>query len=50
MMLKMGDRVILFMLGVVMCKQKTRVPHYALFTSRTVWRRCCSLGMPAARW
>ena len=50
MMLKMGDRVILFMLGVVKKKKKTRVPHYALFTSRTVWRRCCSLGMPAARW
>ena len=26
MMLKMGDRMILFMLGVVMCKQKPRLP------------------------
>ena len=26
MMLKMGDRLILFMLGVVMCKQKPRLP------------------------
>ena len=49
MMLKMGDRLILFMIGVVMCRHKPRVPHYALFTSRTVWRRCCSLGMLAAQ-
>ena len=26
MMLKMGDRLILFMLGVVMCRQKPRLP------------------------